>query len=179
MSNNPQYNFDVKPPSSSSSKLPLITLGARVVTIATLLVSWGVLQTSEVTFHNGARLTYDYYRSYSYTLFAVIAGAVYNMLHIPFAIYFLIRKKPMINHKAFRLIELYGDKIIFGILATGGGAALGATMDLKKIVYNDDNSKHQDFLNLMYIPTAFLWAGLVASGISSVLSSLSLHKTTQ
>ncbi|KAK4373409.1 hypothetical protein RND71_008793 [Anisodus tanguticus] len=164
MSNYPQYNIDEKP--SSSSKIPLITLGARVVTIATLLVSWGVLQTSEVTFDNGARLTYDYYRSYSYTLFAVIAGAVYNLLHIPFAIYFLIRKKRLINHK-----------IIFGVLATGAGAALGATMDLKKIVYNDDNSKYHDFLNLMYIPAAFLWAGLVSSGISSILSSLSLHKT--
>ncbi|PHU17359.1 hypothetical protein BC332_13054 [Capsicum chinense] len=177
MSNYPQYNFDVKSSSSSSSKIPLITLGARVVTIATLLVSWGVLQTSEVTFSNGARLTYDYYRSYSYTLFAVIAGAVYNLLHIPFAIYFLIRKKPLINHKVFRHIELYGDKIIFGILATGAGTALGATMDLKKIVYNDDNSKYHDFLNLMYIPAAFLWAGLVSSGISSILSSLRLHKS--
>lgn len=64
MSNYPQYNLDEKP--SSSSKIPLITLGARVVTLATLLVSWGVLQTSEVTFDNGARLTYDYYRSYRY-----------------------------------------------------------------------------------------------------------------
>lgn len=63
MSNYPQYNFDVKS-SSSSSKIPLVTLGARVITSATLLVSWGVLQTSVVTFDNGARLRYDYYRSY-------------------------------------------------------------------------------------------------------------------
>ncbi|TMW96464.1 hypothetical protein EJD97_007313 [Solanum chilense] len=176
MSNYPQYNFDVKS-SSSSSKIPLVTLGARVITSATLLVSWGVLQTSVVTFDNGARLTYDYYRWYSYTLFAVIAGSVYNLLHIPFAIYLLIRKKPMINHKVFRQIELYGDKIIFGILAIGAGAALGATMDLNRIVYNDNNSKFHHFLNLMYIPVAFLWAGIVTSGISSILSSYSLHKT--
>lgn len=65
MSNYPQYNFEVKSSSSSSSsKIPLITLGARVATIATLLVSWGVLQTSEVTFSNGGRLTYDDFRSY-------------------------------------------------------------------------------------------------------------------
>ncbi|XP_059291845.1 CASP-like protein PIMP1 [Lycium ferocissimum] len=175
MSNYPQYNFDEKP--SSSSKIPLITLGARVVTLATLLVSWGVLQTSEVTFEYGGRLTYDHFRTYSYTFFAVIAGAVYNLLHIPFAIYFLIRKKPLINHKVFRHIELYGDKIIFGILATGAGATLGATMDLQKITYIDHNSKFHAFLDLMYIPAAFLWAGLVSSGISSILSSLGLHKT--
>ncbi|XP_009785759.1 CASP-like protein PIMP1 [Nicotiana tabacum] len=174
MSNYPQYNFDEKP--SSSSKIPLITLGARVVSLATLLVSWGVLQTSEVTFDNGARLTYDYYRSYSYTLFAVIAGAIYNVLHIPFAVYFLIRKKPLINHKVFRQIELYGDKIIFGIVATGAGTALGATMDLQKTVYDDDNSKYHDFLNLMYVPSAFVWAGFVTCGISSILSCLSFHK---
>lgn len=66
-------------------------------------------------------------------------------------------------------------QIIFGIVATGAGTALGATMDLQKIVYNDDNSKYHDFLNLMYIPSAFVWGGLVTSGISSILSSLSFH----
>lgn len=67
-------------------------------------------------------------------------------------------------------------QIIFGILAIGAGAALGATMDLNRIVYNDNNSKFHHFLNLMYIPVAFLWAGIVTSGISSILSSYSLHK---
>ncbi|XP_009604861.2 CASP-like protein PIMP1 [Nicotiana tomentosiformis] len=175
MSNLPQYNFDEKF-SSSSNKLPLITLGARVITLVCLLVSWAVLQTSAVTLKDGDKLNYDHYRSYSYTLFAVIAGVVYSILHIPFAIYFLITKKRLISHKVFRVIEFYCDKIILCLLATGAAAMLGATMDLLRIRYENDNSKKHDFLNLMFIPPAFLLAGFVGSGISSVLSSFSLHK---
>lgn len=67
-------------------------------------------------------------------------------------------------------------QITFGVLAIGAGAALGATMDLNKIIYNDYNSKYHHFLNLMYIPAAFLCAGIVTSGVSSILSSLSFHK---
>nr|XP_009604861.1 CASP-like protein PIMP1 [Nicotiana tomentosiformis] len=143
---------------------------------ATRFVVAAMLQTSAVTLKDGDKLNYDHYRSYSYTLFAVIAGVVYSILHIPFAIYFLITKKRLISHKVFRVIEFYCDKIILCLLATGAAAMLGATMDLLRIRYENDNSKKHDFLNLMFIPPAFLLAGFVGSGISSVLSSFSLHK---
>ncbi|CAN4113889.1 unnamed protein product [Withania somnifera] len=170
----PQYNFNEKPP---SSKLPLITLAARLITIACVVVSIIVLKSNKVNLNNGGKLDYDYYNSYRYMFGVMVAGIIYNTLHIPFAVYFLITKKHLISHNSFHHFEFYGDKITFGILATAAGAALGATVDLQKVVYTENNSKIHDFLGLMYIPDAFLVAAFVSSGISSVLSSLSLHKS--
>ncbi|XP_009615616.1 CASP-like protein PIMP1 [Nicotiana tomentosiformis] len=170
----PQYDFNEKP--RSLSKLPLVTLAARIITIACALVSVVVLKSNKVTLDKGAKLEYDYFRSYRYMLGVMVAGIIYNTLHIPFAAYYLIAKKRLLGHHSFRQFEFYGDKITFGILATAAGAALGATVDLQKVVYTDNNSKIHDFLGLMYIPDAFLVAAFVSSGISSVLSSLSLRK---
>ncbi|KAM3217986.1 CASP-like protein PIMP1 [Capsicum annuum] len=172
----PQYNnFNENPP--SSSKLPLIKLVARLITIVCIVVSIIVLKSNTVTLDNGGKLDYDYYNSYRYMLGVMLAGIIYNILHIPFAIYYLIAKKHLIKHKSFHHFEFYGDKITFGIIATAAGAALGATVDLQNVVYTENNSKIHDFLGLMYIPDAFLVAAFVSSGISSVLSSLNLHKS--
>ncbi|KAK6802877.1 hypothetical protein RDI58_000661 [Solanum bulbocastanum] len=141
----PQYNFNEKPP--SSSKLPLIILVARLITIVCIVVSIIVLRSNKVTLDNGVKLEYDYYNSYRYMFAIMVAGIIYNTL------------------------------ITFGIIATAAGASLGATLDLQKVVYTENNSKIDDFLGLMYIPNAFLVAAFVSSGISSVLSSLSLHKS--
>ncbi|XP_055815386.1 CASP-like protein 4D1 [Solanum dulcamara] len=171
----PQYNFNEKPP---SSKLPLIILVARLLTIICIVVSIVLLKSNKVTLGNGAKLDYDYYNSYRYMLGVMIAGIIYNTLHIPFAMYYLIAKKHIIKHKSFHNFEFYGDKITFGIIATAAGAGLGATVDLQKVVYTENNSKIHDFLGLMYIPNAFLVGAFVTSGISSILSSLStLHKS--
>ncbi|KAH0724140.1 hypothetical protein KY285_000005 [Solanum tuberosum] len=108
----PQYNFNEKPP--SSSKLPLIILVAR---------------SNKVTLDNGAILEYDYYNSYRYMFAIMVAGIIYNTLHIPFAVYYLVAKKHLIKHKSFHNFQFYGDKITFGIIATAAGASLGATID--------------------------------------------------
>ncbi|KAL3347117.1 hypothetical protein AABB24_021007 [Solanum stoloniferum] len=171
----PQYNFNEKPP--SSSKLPLIILVARLITIVCIVVSIIVLRSNKVTLDNRVKLEYDYYNSYRYMFAVMVAGIIYNTLYIPFAVYYLIAKKHLIKHKSFHNFQFYGDKITFGIIATAAGASLGATVDLQKVVYTENNSKIDDFLGLMYIPNAFLVAAFVSSGISSVLSSLSLHKS--
>ncbi|XP_059281085.1 CASP-like protein 4D1 [Lycium ferocissimum] len=106
----PQYNFNEKP--RSSSKFPLIILAARLITIACAVVSIVVLKSNKVTLDKGAKLEYDYYRSYRYMLGVMVAGIIYNTLHIPFALYFLIAKKRLINHNSFRQFEFYGDKVI-------------------------------------------------------------------
>lgn len=57
----PQYNFDEKPP----SKLPLIRLVARLITIVCIIVSIIVLKSNKVTLENNrGKLDYDYYNSY-------------------------------------------------------------------------------------------------------------------
>lgn len=63
------------------------------------------------------------------------------------------------------------------LLATAAGAAFGATMDLKSnFIRWDEESKTEDFLTMAYIPSAFLLLGGIATGISSVHSSLALTK---
>lgn len=41
----------------------------------------------------------------------MVAGIIYNTLHIPFAAYYLISKKRLIGHHSFRQFEFYGDKV--------------------------------------------------------------------
>lgn len=76
-------------------------------------------------------------------------------------------------------------------LATGVGAAFGATIDLKKKVDQLDDfyesnygeiafagirSKLDDFFNLAYVSAAFLLIAFLSSLASSILSSLALKK---
>lgn len=63
------------------------------------------------------------------------------------------------------------------LVATGGGAAFCATVDLKRVEWNDYNSKMQDFLSVGYVAAAFGVVGCIASLSSSIHSSLALTKT--
>ncbi|KAI3453217.1 hypothetical protein Pfo_009880 [Paulownia fortunei] len=157
------------------SKFPVTTLTARVVTLASLIVSVAVLKTNNVTFDNGYVLTYKDFRSYKYMFYVTVFGIGYTLLQIPFAIYYVRKKKHLINSFGFLKFDFYADKIMAFLLATGAGAAFGATLDMKKYT-GDSNSKIQDFLTMVYIPAAFLLVGCLASGISSVHSSLALTK---
>lgn len=77
------------------------------------------------------------------------------------------------------------------LLATGVGAAFGATVDLKSnmdqledafelsldtTIFSPIVSKFDDFFNRAYIPTIFLLIAFLTSGVSSLLSSLALTK---
>lgn len=66
------------------------------------------------------------------------------------------------------------------LLATGAGAAFGATIDFKKLensAGDNADSDAQNFLTIAYIPAALILIGGIATGISSVHSSLALTKT--
>lgn len=84
--------------------------------------------------------------------------------------------------------------MILALVATGVGAAFGATVELKAKmdelenafeVYLDTTafapivSKFDDFFNRAYFPTIFLLMAFLTTGVSSILSSLALtDKTT-
>ncbi|KAI3453216.1 hypothetical protein Pfo_009879 [Paulownia fortunei] len=168
----PEYNEE----GEYGSKFPVTTLTARVVTMASLIVSVAVLKTNDATLDDGYVLSYKDFRSYKYMFYVMVIGIGYTLLQIPFAIYYMWKKKHLINSFGFLQFDFYADKIMALLLATGVGAAFGATLDMKK--YTDDSeSKIQDFLTMAYIPAAFLLVGCLASGISSVHSSLALIKT--
>ncbi|XP_009610514.1 CASP-like protein 4D1 [Nicotiana tomentosiformis] len=185
MADLPQYDFNEKPSSSlSSNKMPLFTLLARVITLAACVISLIVLQNNEITWMyngmEGGKFNYEGYSSYRYMFGVLVAGIIYTIWHIPFAAYYLVAKKRLVDHQGFRMFEFFGDKIILAVLATGAGAALGATVELSKAHFPDYYSKQMhNFLSVMYAPSALLVAAFVSSGISSVLSSLNLHKSDQ
>ncbi|XP_022876081.1 CASP-like protein 4D1 [Olea europaea var. sylvestris] len=91
------------------------------------------------------------------------------------------------------MYDFLGDKILLSLLATGVGAAFGATLDLKKnlddlddILQENYNKvalslirvKLDDFFSKAYVSAGFLLIALLTSVISSVISSLDLTKKT-
>ncbi|XP_059281488.1 CASP-like protein 4D1 [Lycium ferocissimum] len=178
----PQYDFDEKPSSSSSNsslnKVPLFAAIARVVTLASLVISLLVVQNIEVFVTAYAKIYYGSYNTYIYMHGVLIAGICYTVLLIPFAAYYLLAKKQLIDHQAFRWVEFIGDKIIFAILGSGCAASLAITVEFQKVEWSSGYvAKLRTFLALMHVPNAFLLAAFVSSLFSSIFSSLNLRKS--
>ncbi|KAF5939328.1 hypothetical protein HYC85_023587 [Camellia sinensis] len=86
--------------------------------------------------------------------------------------------------------DRYCELVLLSPLATGVGAAFGATLDLKRNLDGLDESLEQygigsfyqtrskldHFFNIAYVSTAFLLIAFLCSLVSSTLSSLSLSK---
>ncbi|KAL2233239.1 UNVERIFIED_CONTAM: CASP-like protein PIMP1 [Sesamum indicum] len=157
------------------SKFPVTALTARLLTLLSLIISVVVLKTNDKSFDNGYVLTYKDFRSYKYMFYVTVFGIGYTLLQIPFALYFMLKKKHLITSYGFLKFNFYADKAMTVLLATGAGAAFGATMDIKKYA-GDRIPKLQDFLTVIYVPTTFLLVGCIACAISSVHSSLHLPR---
>ncbi|KAK1416281.1 hypothetical protein QVD17_32070 [Tagetes erecta] len=89
------------------------------------------------------------------------------------------------THTPIRQVQL-----LLSLLATGVGAAFGATLDLKKNLDQLDDflesigqplisrirSKLDNFFNMAYVSAGFLLLAFLCSVASSILSSLALQK---
>ncbi|KAI3816434.1 hypothetical protein L1987_16131 [Smallanthus sonchifolius] len=115
----------------------------------------------------------------------MVAGFGYNLLQLPFAMYFFFTKKRLINNNVFLYFEFYGDKICLTLLATAVGSLFGATVETKKASSKikafdggydakDYHSKTDDFCMMAYVSSAFLLIGFLSSMISSIMSSTAL-----
>ncbi|XP_011070713.1 CASP-like protein 4D1 [Sesamum indicum] len=156
------------------SKFPVTVLGARVLTLVSLIVSVVLLETNTVTV-DGYHVSYHDFRSYKFMFYVTIIGIAYTVLQIPFAAYYMRKRKHLIPNSAFLHLCFYLDKLMMVLLGLGAGAAFGATMDIKKYV-GDNIPKLQDFLTVVYIPSTFLLVGCIACGVSSVHSSFLLPR---
>ncbi|KAK6802265.1 hypothetical protein RDI58_000045 [Solanum bulbocastanum] len=175
-----EYDYDEKPSSSfsSSNKIPLIVVIARVVTLASLLISSLVMYNNEVPYMN-TQIDYHLFETFRFVFGIMIMGICYTVLLLPFAAYYMIAKKQLIDHHMFHLVQLIADKIMFGLLATAAGASLGVTVEFQKRTFIDGTSgaKMHSYFSLMYVPNAFFVVGLVGSLISTILSSLNFNKS--
>ncbi|KAK4423342.1 CASP-like protein 4D1 [Sesamum alatum] len=156
------------------SRFPVTVVGARVITLVSLIVSVVVLKTNTVTL-DGYHVTYHDFRSYKFMFYVTIIGIVYTMLQIPFGVYYMRKRKHLIPNSAFLQACFYADKLMIVVLGLSAGAAFGATMDIKKYL-GDNLPKLQDFLTVVYVPSAFLLLGCIACAVSSVHSSFALPR---
>ncbi|KAM7463359.1 hypothetical protein LguiA_031480 [Lonicera macranthoides] len=185
MSHYPKLDFDNENPtapssSSSSKKWSITPLGARILTLVSLIVSIVIMKTNNISFKDGGlelTVDYNYVHTYRYAVFSMVAGFAYTLVQIPFAIYYLKTGKRLINHRLFSYLEFYGDKLSAFLLATAVGAVFGVTSELKRgadRLQGDDQSKYDNFLNLGYISGGFLLIAFVGSAVTAIKSSLAL-----
>ncbi|KAF5939333.1 hypothetical protein HYC85_023592 [Camellia sinensis] len=172
-------------PQAKASKSPKITVLARIVTLISLVISLGIMRSNRPIWVGGSAVYFIDYKkigSYQYMLVSIIVGLAYNLLQTPFAAYYAIRGKRIINNTKFLLFEFYGDKVILSILATAVGAAFGVTTDLKTLsdgnkgISNDVRSKYDEFYSMAFVSAGFLFIGFITSGISSITSSFAVTK---
>ncbi|KAK2990331.1 hypothetical protein RJ640_003603 [Escallonia rubra] len=167
MSQLPQYE------EPKASKLPLTTLVSRVVTLAALVVSVVILKTNNIKSDGYRTFTYKDIYSYKYIMFAMVIGFAYTLSQTPFAVYYLMTGKRLINHYKLLQYDFYGDKVLSYLLATAVGAAFGVTADLKK---NERREKFNDYYQIVYISAGFLLIGFLSSVVSSSASSFAISK---
>ncbi|XP_020547740.1 CASP-like protein PIMP1 isoform X2 [Sesamum indicum] len=92
------------------SKFPVTALTARLLTLLSLIISVVVLKTNDKSFDNGYVLTYKDFRSYKYMFYVTVFGIGYTLLQIPFALYFMLKKKHLITSYGFLKFNFYADK---------------------------------------------------------------------
>ncbi|XP_068661239.1 CASP-like protein 4D1 [Aristolochia californica] len=174
------------------SKLwPGTILLLRLLTFLFLFVSVIVLVTDSVTFTlnlKTAKVHFNDVYAYRYLLSAAVIGCSYTLLQIPFAVYFFSMGKRMGGNEGLLHFDLFADKVITLLLASGVGAGFGATVDFKKILDSvvdlledygqfstaESFSKLDKFLDVIHVSTGFLLIGCACMTVLSVISSYSL-----
>ncbi|XP_052205609.1 CASP-like protein 4D1 [Diospyros lotus] len=171
-----RYQFQSK---AQASKLPLVAAAARALTIVSVVIALAITKSNQVKLpgddrYNYYLLSYKYVISYRYALAVILLAAVHNALQMPFAVYYAIRRKRLLNHSVFLKFEFYGDKIISYALGTAAGAYFGVTVDGKRSIKYAQKweSKYNDFYNLAFVAAGFLLLGFLSCVASSFISSL-------
>ncbi|KAK1419783.1 hypothetical protein QVD17_29114 [Tagetes erecta] len=179
---------DLKYDEPKASKMPIVTLASRVTILATLAVSMSLLKSNGVTYKQGpddpVPFNYNDVVTYEYVFFGMVAGFGYNLLQVPFAMYFFFTKKRLINNNTFFEFEFYGDKICLTLLATVVGSLFGATVETRNRSLDIEDIdgypaanyhlKVKEFCMMAYVSAGFLLIGFISSMVLSIVSSKAL-----
>ncbi|XP_076939304.1 CASP-like protein 4D1 [Bidens hawaiensis] len=181
-------------PMTTVQVFAIVSLTLRVVTWLCLLASLIILASNtsniKLTRFTEIKVRFNNIYAYRYMMSAIVIGFAYTCVQVAFEIYQLATRKSLRRGNMLPKIIFYGDKFLLSILATGVGAAFGATVDLKKQLDQSDDilesigvtlisqyrSKIDNFFNLAYVSATFLLIAFLSSVASSVLSSLALQK---
>ncbi|KAL2512715.1 CASP-like protein 4D1 [Abeliophyllum distichum] len=179
---------------SASSLMAIIALILRIITWVSLIVSTIIIVTTNATFggpYQTVEINFNDIYAYRYVLAVNVLGLVYTKLQLPSSIRLVISGKPLWKNPGFLMYDFLGDKVLLSLLASGVGAAFGATLDLKKNLddlddifqqeYNDTalaliRVKLDEFFSKAYVSAGFLLIAFLTSIISSIISSLVLTK---
>ncbi|KAK3035605.1 hypothetical protein RJ639_033197 [Escallonia herrerae] len=171
-----------------ASKLPVIKLGARVVALASLVVSMVILKTNRITYEAGRKfpVAYKDVPTYQYVFFSMVVLFAYTVIQIPFEVYHVLRAKRLVNHFVCILCNFYGDQVCLLILATGVGAIFGATVEIKRdsrrmdkmngVDAGDYRSEMGKFCDMAYMSAGILLVSFISSGVSSIISAIAVSK---
>nr|XP_043619999.1 CASP-like protein 4D1 [Erigeron canadensis] len=191
--------------SSTAKSTPVITtvqlsvIGSLTIRAATwicLLASLIALaaNTSSVNgVYKEVKIGFSNIYAYRYSMSTIVIGFVYTSVHVSVEFYQVITGKSLLTGNGIPKIIFYSDKLLLSLLATGVGAAFGATYDLKKnfddlddlLVFFDDpilseaRPKLDNFFSVAYVSAGFLLVAFLCSIVSSILSSLALYKNTK
>ncbi|XP_071687308.1 CASP-like protein 4D1 [Rutidosis leptorrhynchoides] len=175
---------------SRAQVLAIVSLTIRVATWLCLLASLIILASNTSTINANAKLEFNSIYAYRYMMSAIVIGFAYTSVQVLFEIYQVTIGKNIVTNIHFPKIIFYGDKFLLCMLATGVGAAFGATLDLKKNIDALDDAlaplgfrslsrlrtKLDNFYNMAYVSAGFLLIAFLCSIVSSILSSLALLK---
>ncbi|CAI9296595.1 unnamed protein product [Lactuca saligna] len=180
-------------PISSVQVLAIVSLTIRVATWICLLASLIVLASDTSTIkglYRNVKIGFNDIYSYRYMMSAIVIGFTYTCVQLPIEIYQVSMGKRVMIGNGLPMIIFFGDKFLLSMLATGVGAAFGATFDLKKNLDDLDDylesigeplfsqlrTKLDNFFNMAYVSSGLLLIAFLCSIASSILSSFSFQK---
>ncbi|KAI3702679.1 hypothetical protein L6452_28428 [Arctium lappa] len=175
------------------------TLVLRILTLSLLAASavYMFLNTFKLA---GSKTSWKDLKTYRYVFATAIIGVVYSLIQIPFAVYYACTEKRLVRHSCLPEFDFYADKLVSYLLATGVGAGIAASMELKSII--DDTvaliafilaaanpnvdlgfdlsqfkSQTHKFLDRGIIATILLALGFACMVVISILSSLNRSRS--
>ncbi|XP_011000789.1 PREDICTED: uncharacterized protein LOC105108244 [Populus euphratica] len=179
-----------------SRAIAISTLVLRIFTLLALVACVVLFITNtfrDTVFDDGSKVTFKDLTTYRFVLSTAVIGAAYTLLQLPFALYYALTEKRLIKLDILPELDLYGDKIIAFLLASGVGAGFAASVEIKSLLKDlfdafaiagfqdteDSKALYDKFLNKGIIATSALAFGFVCTALVSVLSSVNRTKTTK
>ncbi|XVF70363.1 hypothetical protein PTKIN_Ptkin11bG0156000 [Pterospermum kingtungense] len=154
----------------ASKAMAIATVLLRIFTIL-FAVGCVVVLILDKFEEDGDKATFKDIISYRYVLATAAIAAAYNLLQLPFAIYYACTEKRLIRGDFLPAVDFYADKVIAFVVASGVGAGFLVTKELKEL-FGDSSKKLVNFFNKGYIATGLLAGAFLCMVLLAILSSV-------
>ncbi|KAL6534042.1 hypothetical protein OROHE_013875 [Orobanche hederae] len=162
-------------PPPSYSVPPFVSFIVRILTCICLLISLILLVTATgtaSTTYGDVKVRFKSFIAYRYLCAAVVIGLAYTAMQTGFTVY-QITTGNRFGGDGLAYIDFYGDKAASYILATGGAASFGMSVDLKDL---GEALGIESFMSMTNAAASLCLLAFLGSAVSSVFSSFALPK---